>query len=117
MPDTTRLVSKLDTAIHSLKINRRRGDHDGSRLAQALRECFVRGRPFEVVIGGVREEIKCDNIRISKTTVHLPTKLADGNVPLTRVTTCTHGKDNDGNDIVGFGLIEDDETITPFAVS
>jgi len=115
MADTTRLVRKLDEALHALKINRRRGDVDGSRLAEALRERFVAGRPFEVLIGGVPEKVRCDDVRISKTTVTLPCQRADGVIPLTRVTTCCHGQDADGNDITGFGLIEDDDRVTPLA--
>lgn len=115
MGDTTRLVKKLDEALHAMKINRRRGDMDGSRFAEALRERFVAGRPFTIVIGGVSEQIRCDDVRISKTTVTLPTQRTDGIIPLCRVTTCTHGEDAEGNEVTGFGVYEQDDSVTTLA--
>lgn len=117
MPDTKRLVAKIDEAIHALKPQRRKGNTDGSRLAEALRERFVAGRPFEIILAGRAYPVKCDGIRISKTTVDLGLSAVDGVIPLTRVTTCEHGKDGDGEPVYGFGLYEEDDSITPVALA
>ena len=117
MPDTSRLVAKIDEAIRALKPLRRQGIHDGSNLAQQLRERFVAGRPFEIKMGGHSYPVKCDKVRISRTTVDLGLSGGAGIIPLTRVTTCEHGVNDNGDPVTGFGLHEDDETITPVAVA
>lgn len=116
MPDTKRLVAKIDEAIKALKPLRRKGIPEGSLLAEALRERFAAGRPFEILMGGRAYPVKCDNIRVSKTTVDLGIVGADGVIPLTRVTSCEHGRDEDGDAIMGFGVYEDDDSITPIAL-
>lgn len=117
MPDTTRLVAKLDEAIRALKPQRRHGDPHGSRLAEELRERFRVGRPFTVAIAGREYPVKCDGIRVSRTTVDLGIPDVDGTIPLTRVTACEHGRDAQGNPIVGLGLLEPSGAITPIAVN
>lgn len=115
MPDTTRLVAKIDEAIRALKPQRRQGLTDGIRLAEDLRQRFAVGRPFQVMLGGQAYPIRCDNVRISRTTVNLGITGADGTIPLTRVTTCEHGVDDEGDAVMGFGVYEEDDTITPIA--
>lgn len=115
MPDTSRLVAKVDEAIRALKPQRRKGLTDGIRLAEALRERFSLGRPFQVVLDGRAYPVKCDNVRISRTTINLGIAGGDGTIPLTRVTTCEHGVDDEGDPIMGFGLYEEDDSITPIA--
>lgn len=117
MPDTTRLVAKIDEAIRALKPQRRQGLTDGIRLAEALRERFAAGRPFQVVLDGRAYPVKCDNVRVSRTTVNLGLSGVDGTIPLTRVTTCEHGRDEEGDAVMGFGLYEEDDSITPIALA
>lgn len=117
MPDTTRLVAKIDEAIRALKPMRRKGLAEGTGFAEQLRERFRVGRPFEVLIAGRAYPVKCDNVRISKTTVDLGIVGADGTIPLTRVTNCQHGVDAEGDPVHGFGVYEDDDSITPLALS
>lgn len=116
MPDTRRLVSKIDEAITALKPQRRKGITDGSRLAEQLRERFAAGRSFEVLIGGRPYPINCDKVRVSRTSIDLGVG-ADGVFSFIRVSTCEHETDDAGDPVYGFGLIEDDDSVTPFAFS
>ena len=116
MADTTRLVGKMDEAIRALKPQRRQGVMEGIRFAEDLKARFSTGRHFDVVIRGIVHPVRCERVRISRTTVDLGLVDADGTIPLTRVTHCEHGHDDKGDPIVGYGVHETDDSITPIAL-
>lgn len=112
MADTRRLAAKMDEAIRALKPQKRQGQTACIELAQILRERLGQGRPFEVLFDGKAFPVKCDGVRISRTTVDLGVPNIDSRIPLTRIVACETGKDGEGNPIMGHGIVEDDGAVT-----
>lgn len=109
MADTKRLVAKIDEAIKGLKPMRKKGFNEGTQLAEAFKEKFLKGKPFSILMGNQECIVKCDNVRISRTNLDLGIKEADGFIPLTRVT-----KSNSKTSPIG--IEEDDGSVTPIKV-
>jgi hypothetical protein len=108
MSNNARLVGKIDEAIKALKPQKRKGELEGIQLAETLKNKFLTGKSFKVRIGVNDHEVKCANVRISRTTIDLGLgRGINGEIPLTRVTTCSHGTDKEGNVITGYGIVED----------
>ncbi len=112
MADTKRLVAKMDEAIKALKPQRRQGQTACIELAQLLRDRLGTGQPFQVVFGGKAFPVRCDDVRISRTTVDLGVPNIDSTIPLTRIVPCEIGRDGEGRPLMGHGIVEDDGGVT-----